>query len=118
MSFYGGGRGPRSLLRLSELNAALRQLGLALEPEAWVLRPQELGLSLSASGPVSSQRIRALLESLPGVKQIGSLLDARRLCVVVELEDMVWGHWGRGFKIFGEGAHRHELAVCVIELGL
>ncbi|NRA96979.1 MAG: hypothetical protein HRU14_12300 [Planctomycetes bacterium] len=130
LSFYFGGKGPKSLLRLSDLKAALSQTGLKLDRRSWILMEQEVGLYVSAAEGIGDGALKKLLEGIGDaqVEVLGMLLDGSRACVVVELDgelafdrlekalgsgtvaitNLAWGHWKYGWGITGEGDHGHR----------
>ena len=129
LSFHAGGEGPKALLRMGDLSKALAKAKLRLDPDSWMLKPQAIGLCVTADKGISVKQLREVLQGIKGVdlKVLGSILDGTRLCVVVELEkeaayetlrkglessgvtivDLVWGHWKYGWNI-GD-PHSHEV---------
>ena len=80
LSFYFGGKGPKSLLRLSDLKAALSQTGLKLDRRSWILMEQEVGLYVSAAEGIGDGALKKLLEGIGDaqVEVLGMLLDGSR----------------------------------------
>jgi hypothetical protein len=130
LSFYFGGQGPKALLRLSDAEAVLKKADLAVDPQAWVLEPQEVGLYVRAAEGIGDKGLKDALATVPGRPEVlGFLIDGERACVVVDLavdvaftefenalqksgvaiKDLAWGHWHHGFGISrpGEDSHRH-----------
>ena len=65
MTCYAGGDGPDALLRLGELEKVLAKAGVRCDRDRWVVKPQELGICVSAKGTISSQDLEKVFESLP-----------------------------------------------------
>ena len=128
LSFRTGRKSAESLLFLSDIEKALAKLKLDVDPETWTLRPQTLGLAISAEKGANLERILVVLGSARG-----TLLHGTRLLLVVELEeetdyavlraaleeegvqidDLVWGHWFYGWEIKEKRGISHEFGARV-----
>lgn len=126
LEFYGGGEGPKSLVRLSSIQAAVKAAGLTTTPATWTLKAQTVGVTVSTAKPMSTADLRKAFAGLAEVS--GTLLDRRVLVVVIHLEepvafaaltkhlaahgvtvdDLVWGHWGYGWGFEQKGDHHDD----------
>ncbi len=114
LAFATGARSEKFLLYLSEIRAAVAELELAFDLNAWVLKPQMMAFAVSAEREISVAQIRPVL---PGVRNVLATGD-RTLLVVeldeeaeyaairkslegigVQIDDLVWGHWRYGWGI-------------------
>ena len=128
LEFWAGGSGPKALLRLAEVVEALDEVGLRVDTGTWLLKEQEVGVHVSAKDGISEKDLQRAIESFEGaeVEVLGTLLDGRRMCVVLHLheeidyaafrrhlkesgvviDDLVWGHWKYGWGIeVKDGGH-------------
>ncbi len=114
LAFVTGARSEDFLLYLSQIQAVVAELDLDFDLNAWVLKPQVMAFAVSAERALSVAEIRPVL---PGVRSVLAAGD-RTLLVVeldteteyvairrslegigVQIDDLVWGHWGDGWGI-------------------
>jgi hypothetical protein len=127
IQFYAGAHSAESLLKLSDVSAALKEINLVLRPETWILREQTIGVLLSAA--VGEENLDEAIESFAdvGIQVLGTVSMDGQTCKVLQLSgpvdyasftahlekanikinDLVWGHWEYGWGV--EGAH-HDRA--------
>ncbi len=132
VTFVAGGRSATQLVRLSSLEAAVADAGGRLARERFRLRPQEVGLTVSAVGGLSLAALDRALARIegPSVTPFGTILDGARVVRVVRLDgpldlaglertlaaagarldDLAWSHWHHGFGLEsdGPGPHSHH----------
>ena len=130
IEFVAGGGGPASLLKLSDMRAALQAAHLQVNPALWILKEQELGIFLTAEEMPAPPAIKTIVESFVGgeVQVLGTVLIEGSNCQVLHLgtpidylaferhvqqeelmiEDLIWGHWAAGWGIEGAGPHSEE----------
>ncbi len=136
ISFRAGGDSAKSLMRLGDVIAALKEAKLKVKPETWILKAQQIGVCPSVENAIGSQALKRIFESFEGaeVKVLGTVLLRSRMCVVLHLgapvdysafetqlkkaglkiDDLVWGHWKYGWGIEGKGHdHRHDTGVLL-----
>ena len=133
--FYGGGGGPKALLRLEQVTEAIKLAGFKSNRSRWRLKPQMLGISLSAKDGIKTSEVIAALKAIKEVSVEDSLLIGDRTYHVVhlgsaihygdlvanisesklELDDLLWGHWKYGWEIEeDEHGHGHDMGMTLI----
>ncbi len=133
--FYGGGGGPKALLRLEQVTEAVKLAGFKVDRTVWRLKPQMLGISLSSRDGIKTTDVIAALKAIEGVSVEDSLLIGDRTYHVVhlgsaihygdlvanisesklELDDLLWGHWKYGWEIEeDEHGHGHDMGMTLI----
>lgn len=133
LHFYGGAGGGKALLSLMKVTEAVNQAGFEIDPTAWRLKPQMLGISLSSKGGVKTTEVIAALKSIEEVSIKDSLLIGETTYHVIhlgrairysdliasigefelELDDLLWGHWKYGWEIEEDG-HGHDMGMTLI----
>jgi len=133
--FYGGGGGPKALLRLEQVTEAIKLAGFKSNRSRWRLKPQILGISLSSRDGIKTTDVISALKAIEGVSVEDSLLIGDRTYHVVhlgsaihysdlvanisesklELDDLLWGHWKYGWEIEeDEHGHGHDMGMTLI----
>jgi hypothetical protein len=133
--FYGGGGGPKALLRLEQVTEAIKLAGFRSNRSRWRLKPQMLGISISSRDGIKTTDVIAALKAIEGVSVEDSLLIGDRTYHVVhlgsaihysdlvanisesklELDDLLWGHWKYGWEIEeDEHGHGHDMGMTLI----
>jgi hypothetical protein len=133
--FYGGGGGPKALLRLEQVTEAIKLAGFKSNRSRWRLKPQMLGISLSAKDGIKTSEVIAALKAIKEISVEDSLLIGDRTYHVVhlgsaihygdlvanisksklELDDLLWGHWKYGWEIEeDEHGHGHDMGMTLI----
>ena len=133
--FYGGGGGPKALLRLEQVTEAIKLAGFKSNRSRWRLKPQILGISLSSRDGIKTTDVISALKAIEGVSVEDSLLIGERTYHVVhlgsaihysdlvanisesklELDDLLWGHWKYGWEIEeDEHGHGHDMGMTLI----
>ena len=135
LKFWGGGGGPRELLSLSDVTAAVKKAGFKVDRSLWKLKEQMLGVSLSSKEGVKTSDVIAALGAIKKVSIEDSLLIGGRTYHVIhldssinygdfvsglrksnlEVDDLLWGHWKYGWEIDdGDHAHSHDAGMNLI----
>ena len=133
--FYGGGGGPKALLRIEQVTEAITLAGFKSNRSRWRLKPQMLGISLSAKDGIKTSEVIAALKAIKEISVEDSLLIGDRTYHVIhldsaihysdlvanisesklELDDLLWGHWKYGWEI-EEDEHGlgHDMGMTLI----
>ena len=133
--FYGGGGGPKALLRLEQVTEAVKLAGFKVDQALWRLKSQMMGVSLSSKEGAKTSEVIAALNTIEGVVVEDSLLLGDQTYHVIHLEratnygdlvagigksnlevtDLLWGHWKYGWEIEeGEHGHSHDMGMTLI----
>ena len=133
--FYGGGGGPKALLRLEQVTEAVKLAGFKVDKALWRLKSQMMGVSLSSKEGAKTSEVIAALNTIEGVVVEDSLLLGDQTYHVIHLEratnygylvagieksklevdDLLWGHWKYGWEIEeGEHGHSHDMGMTLI----
>lgn len=130
LTFVAGGLSATQLVRLTALEAAVAEAGGRVARERFRLRPQEVGLTVSARSSLSLPALDLALGRIEGasVAPFGTVVDGARLVRVVRvggpldlgalerslaeagarLDDLAWSHWDRGFGLECDGSPSHS----------
>lgn len=135
LHFYGGGGGPKALLSLEKVTAAVKLAGFKVDRTLWRLKPQMLGISLSSKEGVKTTEVIAALGAIEEVSVEDSLLIGDTTYHVIhlgratnysdfvaaigksklEVDDLLWGHWKYGWEIEeDEHGHSHDMGMTLI----
>jgi len=125
--FYGGGGGPKALLRLEQVTEAVKLAGFKVDQALWRLKSQMMGVSLSSKEGAKTSEVIAALNTIEGVVVEDSLLLGDQTYHVIHLEratnygdlvevtDLLWGHWKYGWEIEeDEHGHGHDMGMTLI----
>jgi hypothetical protein len=133
--FYGGGGGPKALLRLEQVTEAVKLAGFKVDQGLWRLKSQMMGVSLSSKEGAKTSEVIAALKTIEGVSVEDSLLFGDQTYHVIHLEratnygdlvaiigksklevdDLLWGHWKYGWEIEeDEHGHGHDMGMTLI----
>ena len=133
--FYGGGGGPKALLRLEQVTEAVKLAGFKVDQGLWRLKSQMMGVSLSSKEGAKTSEVIAALKTIEGVSVEDSLLITNQTYHVIHLEratnyldlvaglgesklevdDLLWGHWKYGWEIEeDEHGHGHDMGMTLI----
>lgn len=133
--FYGGGGGPKALLRLEQVTEAIELAGFKVDRSLWRLKSQMLGISLSSKEGAKTSEVIAALGAIEKVSIEDSLLIGDQTYHVIHLEratnygdlvsdirksklevnDLLWGHWKYGWEIEeDEHGHGHDMGMTLI----
>jgi hypothetical protein len=133
--FYGGGGGPKALLRLEQVTEAVKLAGFKVDQGLWRLKSQMMGVSLSSKEGAKTSEVIATLKTIEGVSVEDSLLFGDQTYHVIHLEratnygdlvaiigksklevdDLLWGHWKYGWEIEeDEHGHGHDMGMTLI----
>ncbi len=127
--FFTGDYGMESLLKLSDVAEALKEMNLGIRTETWILKEQITGVCLSTEYAIGEKDLDKAIQSFKDVeiKILGTVLIGGQLCKVlhltapidysnfeahleqanIKINDLVWGHWEYGWGV--EGGH-HDRA--------
>ena len=135
LHFYGGGGGPKALLRLEQVTEAVKLAGFKVDQGLWRLKSQMMGVSLSSKEGAKTSEVIAALKTIEGVSVEDSLLFGDQTYHVIHLEratnygdlvaiigksklevdDLLWGHWKYGWEIEeDEHGHSHDMGMTLI----
>jgi hypothetical protein len=135
LHFYGGGGGPKALLRLEQVTEAVKLAGFKVDQGLWRLKSQMMGVSLSSKEGAKTSEVIATLKTIEGVSVEDSLLFGDQTYHVIhleratnygdlvaiigksklELDDLLWGHWKYGWEIEeDEHGHGHDMGMTLI----
>ena len=135
LHFYGGGGGPKALLSLDKVTAAVKLAGFKIDRTLWRLKPQMLGISFSSKEGVKTTEVIAALGAIEEVSVEDSLLIGDTTYHVIhlgratnysdfvaaigksklEVDDLLWGHWKYGWEIEeDEHGHSHDMGMTLI----